>query len=383
MPALILISNGDRGWTGHTGWRGQDRRRRSPSADQGRSRPRWRRIESTVRCSSPVRTPGRRPTRPPSDWAGRGCSTRSSPRAITTATAAWPAGSPPGSLPSARKIERWLLRRHDPEIPADRVRAQRRPTTWRAGWSRALAASRPRREARRGSVADRSVRRPTGADRGSGPAGWPARLQRRRLAPDAADLPSHSGIPTVLSMVHGDVREERRVLEEEAEGRPTSCRSTWAMPGSTATSWTGCTGAGSGSWSSPTASSSRRSTSPRRWCDHGTPRDRVRVIPYAADCGRFRPLSTQGSRRVLHVPLRRRDQPAEGDQVPARGVAADPPARLAAPAPGSPAPRASVRSGRISTRSNPWDGSAIRDARRGWRRPTSSCSRRSSRARPS
>ena len=46
-----------------------------------------------------------------------------------------------------------------------------------------------------------------------------ARLQRRRLGPDAPCLP-RQGIPTILSMVHGDVREELRVLEEEAERSP-------------------------------------------------------------------------------------------------------------------------------------------------------------------
>ena len=52
--------------------------------------------------------------------------------------------------------------------------------------------------------------------------------------------------------------------------------------------------------------------------------------PYAADCRRFRPGGGKAARRQLYFSVRGRDHPAQGDQVPARGLGANPPAGLAA-----------------------------------------------------
>src|SRR5690606_22329904 len=99
------------------------------------------------------------------------------------------------------------------------------------------------------------------------------------------------GISTVLSMVHGDVREERRLLEIEAERSP--------------------------EFFPLYLGDSKIDLEELDWLHsrrlrdieladrilvpsehiagelerHGTPKERIRVIPYAADCRRFRPLS--------------------------------------------------------------------------------------------
>jgi starch synthase len=186
------------------------------------------------------------------------------------------------------RIERFLLRRHDPEIPADRVRAN-------PGFDLAirlesrLAAGRPRLKravARwRTGWFDARLARAVDAVR-------PGALLAFSDVASARTLPTchRLGIPTILSMVHGDVREERYVLEREAEASPEF------LP----------IYLGNG----------RLDREELRWLHerrlreldlvdrvavpsehiadaivrHGTPRDRVRVIPYAADCRRFQPL---------------------------------------------------------------------------------------------
>src|SRR4051812_10729410 len=135
--------------------------------------------------------------------------------------------NPDGWLPSlARRfvpgrlarLERFLLRRHDPEIPPDRVHAS-------PGFDLALRLE--SRLAAHWPVAKRGVARwRTGR--------FDARLARtvERTRPgtllvfsdvgSVETLPAcrRLGIPTILSMVHGDVREERQVLEDEAAASP-------------------------------------------------------------------------------------------------------------------------------------------------------------------
>jgi glycosyl transferase family 1/glycosyl transferase family 4 len=185
------------------------------------------------------------------------------------------------------RLERILLRRHDPEIPPGRVRSE-------PGFDLALrleshlAATRP--GLRRAVARWRTER-------------FDARLARTlsRTRPgallvfsdvgSAVALPAcrRLGIPTILSMVHGDVREERQVLAEEAEaspeflpiylgdGRLDRAELDWlherrlrelAMADRVVVP------------SDHIARTLHR---------HGTAPDRVRVIPYAADCRRFHP----------------------------------------------------------------------------------------------
>ena len=195
-------------------------------------------------------------------------------------------------LPKAcAKVERALRRRHDPEIPADRVRS---------AWSFDMALRVENRLGSHRSNARREV------------AKW--RLDRfdsvfarevERSQPDAvlafSDVGSEQalptctllGIPSILSMVHGDVREEREVLEREAACSPDffplylgdavldleqldrlhdrrlrelELVDLVLVP----SEHIAATLAG-----------------------HGTSRSKIRVIPYAADSRRFRPDSTK------------------------------------------------------------------------------------------
>ncbi len=187
------------------------------------------------------------------------------------------------------RLERLLLRRHDPEIPPDRVRTQ-------PGFDLALrleshlAAKRPglRRVVARWRTERFDARL----------AGLVARTRPGALlvfsdVGSAATLPAcrRLGIPTILSMVHGDVREERQVLAEEAEAAPEffplylgdsrldRAELDWlhqrrlrelAMADRVVVP------------SDHIARTLHR---------HGTAPDRIRVIPYAADCRRFRPMA--------------------------------------------------------------------------------------------
>ena len=116
------------------------------------------------------------------------------------------------------RVDRLLRRRHEPEIPAHRVRSD-----W--GFDLALAAERrlakshPEVRLRlarwRTRRFDRIVEQSVIRDRPG------AALFFSDVASEFA-LPAcrRLGIPSVLSMVHGDVREERRVMEVEAEVAP-------------------------------------------------------------------------------------------------------------------------------------------------------------------
>ena len=240
-----------------------------------------------------------------------------------------------------------LRRRNDPEIPAGRVCACR----WSTSCSGSSRARRPagRRRAQTPARAGphHLVRPAAGPDRGSPSPGRAPALQRRRLG---IDLPlcRRLGIPTILSMVHGDVREEIDVLDREASdapeffpiylgdgaARPRGAR--LAAPAAAARHRAG-----------GSASSCPRTTSPSASWATGLPPEKIRVVPYAADSRRFRPVGGEAARPGLHVPLRRGDHPAQGDQVPARGLGPGPPARAGRSScsgrcPGDPGPLSSL-----------------------------------------
>ena len=186
-------------------------------------------------------------------------------------------------------LERSLLRRHDAEIPSERVRAnpsfdiairlESRFATRLPGVKRALAEWRTRRfDDRLAQIVTKTRPR--------------ALLAFSDVASDRT-LPTcqRLGIPTILSMVHGDVREEQTVLEQEAEISP--------------------------EFLSIYLGSGRLDRQELDWLherrlrelelaeriavpsDHiantlmryGTSRDRIQVIPYAADCARFHPMT--------------------------------------------------------------------------------------------
>ncbi|MBV8554132.1 MAG: glycosyltransferase family 4 protein [Planctomycetaceae bacterium] len=183
--------------------------------------------------------------------------------------------------------QRTLVRRHDPEIPRRRVRS---------AWSYDLAIQLENRSAAggramRGRIARWRTRR---FDRGLARA-------LARVRPGAAlvfsDVGSQYalprcrelGIPTILSMVHGDVREEQAVLAREEHAAPDFFRIYL----------------GDGALDrEELAWLHERRLRDLELADrilvpshhiaetlarHGTPRDKIRVIPYAADTHRFRP----------------------------------------------------------------------------------------------
>jgi hypothetical protein len=185
--------------------------------------------------------------------------------------------------------ERLLRRRHEPEIPTRRVRSH-------CGFDLALAAERriatsqPEMRLRlacwRTKRFDRILARSLVRDR-PGVAVFFSDVASEFALPTCRRL----GIPSVLSMVHGDVREERRVMEVEAETAPDFFPIYLGN---------GKVDPGEMAW-----------LHERRLRDieladrilvpsehiagelvrHGTPRDRIAVVPYAADTRRFVPRS--------------------------------------------------------------------------------------------
>ncbi len=189
------------------------------------------------------------------------------------------------------RIRRTLRKRHDRRIPADRVESD---------WSFDAALAVENRLARQRPNAQHAVAR------------WRTRRFDHRISralelrrPDAAFLFSdvgsefalptckRLGIPSILSMVHGDVREEKEVLEREAAESP-DFFPIYLGDGRLdreALDW----------------------LHERRLRDieladrilvpsdhiaetlahHGTPRERIRVVPYAADTRRFVPLENK------------------------------------------------------------------------------------------
>lgn len=194
------------------------------------------------------------------------------------------------------RIRRTLRRRHDRRIPADRVRSAWSFDAALAVENR-LAARRPKaREAVvrwRTERFDRFVARSLerGAERPAAALVF-SDVGSREALPACRRL----GIPSILSMVHGDVREERAVLEREkaeapdffpiylGDGRLDLDALDWLH---------------------------QRRLRDLAEADHvlvpsdhiaqilaryGTPPERISVIPYAADCRRFHPL--HGKRHV-------------------------------------------------------------------------------------
>jgi glycosyltransferase involved in cell wall biosynthesis len=184
------------------------------------------------------------------------------------------------------RVERVLRRRFDPEIPADRVRS-----AWgydvavrvegrlagRPGARRGVARWRTRRF-------DRVFARAVGRD-GPGTVLAFSDVGTRHALP----LCRARGVPVVLSVVHGDVREERALLAREAEASPEFFRLYLGD---------GALDRGELDWLH------ERRLAELELADlvlvpsehiaatlagHGTPRAKLRVIPYAADVRRFRP----------------------------------------------------------------------------------------------
>ncbi len=192
------------------------------------------------------------------------------------------------------------------------------------------------------------------------------------------------GIPSVLSMVHGDVREEREVLEREAAEAPDF------FP----------LYLGDGKldreeldWLHerrlrdieladrilvPSEHIAETLAEARDALASGSPSSLTRPIPDASS-----PAPESVTTR-LYVPVRGGDHPAEGDQVPPRSLAA----WSAGPAGSSNSSGPCRRDlgpldGVPRTRSSTSAGSPMPRCRRGWPRPTSSSSPRCSRGRPS
>ncbi len=185
------------------------------------------------------------------------------------------------------RLDRVLRRRHDPEIPSDKVRSV---------WGYDVALRIENKLATRGSAARPSVAR------------WRTRTFDKILArhisrtcPDAAMLFSdvgseftlprcrRLGIPTILSMVHGEIEEERTVLERERQQSP-EFFSIYLGDGALDLNEL--------AWLHDRRRSDLELTDrvlvpsehiAQRVIAGGTDEAKVRVVPYAADCRRFRP----------------------------------------------------------------------------------------------
>ncbi len=186
------------------------------------------------------------------------------------------------------RFEPFLLRRHDPEIPAERVCANP-GIDLAVRLETRLAASRPRLKRTlsrfRTEWFDYRLARVVERNRPR------ALLVFSDVGSDRA-LPAcrRLGIPTILSMVHGDVREERQVLEREAVNSPAALAMYLGQ---------GRLDLEELDWLHERRlrelTLADRVVVPSEHIAetivrNGTPPERVRVIPYAADCRRFRPL---------------------------------------------------------------------------------------------
>jgi len=185
------------------------------------------------------------------------------------------------------RLRRALRKRHDRKIPAGRVRsawsfdaalaAENRLATIRPDAQHAVARWRTRRFDR---LVARSIgRQPPAAALLFSDVGSEVALPRCR----------ELGVPSILSMVHGDVREEKAVLDREADRSPDFFPIYLGD---------GRLDLGALDWLH------RRRLRDLELADrvlvpsdhiadvlaaHGTPRDRITVIPYAADTRRFVP----------------------------------------------------------------------------------------------
>lgn len=189
------------------------------------------------------------------------------------------------------RLQRALSRRFDPNIPGERVRSS---------WGYDVALRLEEQLARRGHRAR------------SGVARWRTERFDRMLArtlprhrPEAAFIFSdvgsqytlprcrELGIRTILSMVHGDVREEQQVLEREAETAPDFFR-IYLGDGSLdleALAWLHARRLRDIELADRILVPSDHIA--ETLIRYGTSRDKITVIPYAADTCRFRPDSAK------------------------------------------------------------------------------------------
>jgi alpha-maltose-1-phosphate synthase len=186
-------------------------------------------------------------------------------------------------------LERVLLRRHDPEIPRPRVRAV--PSFDMAvGLEVRLAAKRPR--LKRAMARWRTERFDCLVARTIAQTQPKAVLLFSDVGSDVTlPLCSRLGIPTIVSMVHGDVREEQQVLEAEAAAAPDFLPIYLGdgMLDPIDLAWLHERRLRDLALADCVIVPSDHIAS--KLVGHGTPRDKLRVIPYAADCRRFHPLA--------------------------------------------------------------------------------------------
>lgn len=193
-----------------------------------------------------------------------------------------------GSWPWPPRLRRLLGRRRHPGIPAPRVHS-------RIVFDLALAVERRlpaghdnlrHRLARwRTEHFDRAVARVLSRGRPSA-----ALLFSDVGSEHAGPLCRDLGIPTILSMVHGDVREEAALLELELQRSPDVFH---LYLGDTPLDrreldWLHSRRLLDLQWADLILVPSQHIAS--ELARHGTPADRIRVVPYAADVHRFQPL---------------------------------------------------------------------------------------------
>lgn len=190
----------------------------------------------------------------------------------------------------ARNLNRLLNKRRDPSIPSDRVDSIAEFDFGLAIENRLRGGSRLRR-----ALARRRTRRFDLALR--------KRIARRepKVALVFSDVAGEfalpfcrdKGIPAVLGMVHGDVFEEKRLIEVEAERSP-DFFSIYLADGPIdrdELAWLHDRRLRDAELADLILVPSRHIAD--RLIDRGTPSERVRVVPYAADSTRFRPIEKQ------------------------------------------------------------------------------------------
>ncbi len=187
------------------------------------------------------------------------------------------------------RLERILLRRHEPEIPRDLVRTvpsfdvalriEGRMAASHPQITRALARWRT-------DQFDKRLAQIVGRSR-------PEAVLLFSDVGSAATLPlcRRLGIPSIVSMVHGDVRDEDRVLETEAAIAP-EYMGMYLGGGSldsTLLAWIHERRLRDLALADRILVPSDHIA--QRLVGQGTPKEKLHVIPYAADCRRFEPAS--------------------------------------------------------------------------------------------
>jgi hypothetical protein len=190
----------------------------------------------------------------------------------------------PGRL---ARLERMLLRRYHPEIPPECVWAHPSFDLALRLESR-LAVQSPRLRRR---ISRWRTERFDAALAGTVERAHPDALLVFSDVGSRVTLPlcRRLGIPTILSMVHGDVREEQRVLEEEAVAAP-EFLPMYLGNGRVdrdELGWLHERRLHDLAFADRVAVPSEHIA--QELLRHGAPRERLRVIPYAADCRRFEP----------------------------------------------------------------------------------------------